>query len=123
MENKSIKQNHGLTHEEMADLRIRQMQDEVEMVPANNAGENINDKIFKEEYADFEIPKHETHLWHVATESRLFNQTSGERLSSSTVKTYTPVAYKFNKENHGFDGMTIHVLHNPELESGSEKDQ
>jgi hypothetical protein len=110
------KQAHGLTHEEMQDLHYKQIQGDIQKVPANNAGDKIGDKYFKEEFADYEVPVYEKHLYHVVSEPRSFNPATGEKTSVASLKKFTKKAYEFQKVNHGFDGHTVHILHNPELE-------
>ncbi len=112
-------QAHGLTEAEMVDLQYDQNNNQVEMVPANNADE-IKDKYFKQ-FEDWQIPKHEQHVYHVATEQRLFNQATGEKLSDAVVKTFTKEAFEFQKKNHGFVGQDVLILHNPTLANNESK--
>lgn len=117
MEKDKIIQSHGMTHAEVEDLRIRQMQNQVKMVPANNAGEAIKDEYFKKEYSDHKIPDHEKHIYHVAIESRTFRSSgpTAEKLSNSTVQKFTKEAFEFQKKHNAFNGQVVHILHNPEL--------
>lgn len=112
-------QAHGLTEAQMTDLQYKQIHGEVEYVPANNA-ENIKDPHFKD-FEKHQIPEHEQHIYHVVTESRLFNQTSGEKISEPVVKTFTKEAFKFHDKHNGFAGQAVHILHNPELNDSSKK--
>lgn len=120
MEKTQIKQAHGLTHDQIADLRIQQLQDEVETRTANNAGENINDPYFKEQFADHQIPTHEAHLYHVVVEDRAFkaNGPTPVKTSEPVVHTFTKEAFAFQKKHNGFhgEGKQIHILHDPTLE-------
>jgi len=120
------KQAHGLTHEEMEELHYKQVSgEEIETVSSNNAGDKISDPYFKTEFSEYEIPVHEKHIYHVAEEIRQF-KTSGptpEKTSSATLQKYTKEAYEFMKNNHGFDGKIVHILHNPELETQKQRDQ
>jgi hypothetical protein len=117
------KQAHGMTHSEMEELHQKQIHGDVEMVAANNAGDNIKDEYFKASYAEHKIPAHEKHVYHVAVESRMFDQNTGEKSSTSTVKKFGPEAFEFMKKQEAFKGQTVHILHNPALDEmkGKEK--
>jgi hypothetical protein len=114
-------QAHGLTQEQMVDLQYKQMHNEVEYVPANNA-EEIKDKYFKE-FEGHQIPEHEKHIYHVVSETRFFNQQSGEKTSTPVVNTFTKEAFEFHKKHNGFAGQTVHLLHNPELNNIKAKEE
>ncbi len=120
MEDKDKIQAHGLTVKEMADLQYKQNNNLVKMVPANNA-ESIKDKHFQE-FEGYEIPEHEQHIYHVVSEARIFNQTTGEKLSNPVVSTFTKEAFVFHKKHNGFAGQSTHILHNPEITSAKEDD-
>jgi hypothetical protein len=114
--NPHVKSAHNMTASQFEDLRQKQEKGEVEMIPANNASpDKIGDKIFREAYANHQIPAHEKHIYHAAIEARLHDPGTGERISIHTVKKFSKEAFEFMKE-HGFSGQTIHLLHNPELE-------
>lgn len=113
------KQAHGMTEDQMVDLQYAQNNNEVEFVTANNA-DDIKDKHFKQ-FEDWQIPVHEQHVYHVATEQRLFNQATGEKLSEPVVKTFTKEAFEFQKKNHGFVGQDVLILHNPTLANNESK--
>jgi len=117
------KQSHGMTHSEMEELHLKQIQGEVEFVDANNAGDNIKDEHFAAQYSDHKIPAHEKHIYHVAVEARMFNQATGEKISNATVKKFNKETFAFMKKQEAFKGQTVHILHNPELEGlkGKEK--
>ena len=106
-------QSHGITKGQMKDLQYQQQQGDVKMIDANNVGDNIKDKEFAKEFADYQLPEAEKDHYHVVAEARLFNQTTGEKISNPVVHKYTKEAFEFNKKHHGFDGQTVHILHNP----------
>lgn len=109
-------QAHGLTVAQMANLRVQQEEETVELMPCNNARpDQIKDAIFREAFSNYQIPRVESHIYVVAVEPRLFDHQTGERLSVATVHKFTREAYEFMKENHGFSGKVVHILHNPEL--------
>lgn len=97
----------------MQALKVAQMQGEVKKVPANNADE-IKDAHFKQ-YEGHMINEHETHIYHVAMEARLFSTSTGEKLSRSRVQKFDKKNFENMKEGNGFNGWTIHILHNPEM--------
>lgn len=117
MDKSKIIQSHGMTHEEVEELRIKQLHGQVEMIPANNAGDAIRDPYFAKEYYDYQIPAHEKHIFHIATESRMFSPTGAtpERTSFSVVQTLTKEAYELQKKANAFAGQIVHILNNPEL--------
>lgn len=118
MDKPVVKQAHGLTPEEMADLRVHQMNDTVPMIPANNAAEDqIKDPYFKAKYKDHMIPEVERNHYHVVTEARLFKAQGSvpEKLSEDVLHVFTKEAFKFQMEHEAFKGMDVHILHNPTL--------
>lgn len=116
-------QNHGMTHSQMEDLRYKQEHGGVEMVKANNAGDNIGDEIFAELYSDHQIPAHETGIYHVAAEPRTWSNNGAKpvRTSVAVVHKFTPQAWEFQKKNNAFAGQVVHILHNPELEAAKNR--
>ena len=95
----------------MRAFHLDQQQGVVKIMPANNS-ESIKDKHF-EGFIGHEIPTVEGHLYHVAMEMRVFEPNTGEKLSKSSVKKYTPEMFEFQKNHGGFKGYQVHVLHNP----------
>lgn len=109
-------QAHGLTVAQMANLRVQQEEETVEMMPCNNARpDQIKDAIFREAFSNYQIPRVESHVYVVAIESRLFDHQTGERLSIAIVDKFTAEMFEFMKA-HGWGGKTVHILHNPTLE-------
>ncbi len=106
--------NHGLTLEEMDQLKVKQQHNKVDTVPANCAN-NLKDEFFKEEYSGHRIPSHETHLYHVAMDTRSFHLTLGHRLSVSRTQKFTEVNFNGMKKRNAFAGTVIEILHNPTL--------
>lgn len=111
------KQAHGLTHEQMEEVRYQQASapEEIETIPGNNTGDAVTDKLFKDEYADYKLPKVEENHYHIVAESPQYNQATGEKLSTAILHKFTPEAYEFQKEHSGFSGQRTHILHNPKL--------
>ena len=108
----SKKQNHGLTQAQMKKIAEQQsFQESIDTVPANNA-DHIDDEYFGE-YEGYEIRKHEQHLYHVVMEARLFDQRTGRRKSISRVQKFTEANFELVKNSNGFNGYTVHILHNP----------
>lgn len=120
MEKISPIQAHGLTVDEMAELHYRQKNDlPVPMIQANNSDESqIKDPYFKE-YIGHQIPRHESHLYHALTDARIFDVATGRKLSIVVKHIFTREAFEFQKNNFGFSGQVVHVLHNPESGSDS----
>lgn len=51
-------QAHGLTVAQMANLRVQQEEETVEMMPCNNARpDQIKDAIFREAFSNYQIPR------------------------------------------------------------------
>lgn len=118
MEKPVVKQAHGLTPDEMEDLRVHQINDTVPMIPANNAGEDqIKDPYFRDKYKNHMIPEVEKNHYHVVTEARLFNSQAAtpEKMSNDVLHVFTKEAFKFQMDNKAFNGMQVHILHNPTL--------
>ena len=84
----------------------------VNKVPANN-GTRISDKFYAEKYEGYEVDEHEVGLYHVAQETRNFNTSTGEKLSKSIVQKYDIENFNRMKDGGGFNGMVVHILHNP----------
>lgn len=109
------KRAHGLTFQQNKDLRVKQVQREVKMIPANNA-QNFQDEHFEKEYQGYEIPEHDAIHYHVAIEARTFDPTSGEKLSRSRVQIYPVKTFEAmvrQKPYSGFHGFKTHILHDP----------
>ncbi|MEJ7646467.1 MAG: hypothetical protein WKF87_17855 [Chryseolinea sp.] len=110
-------QSYGLTKAQMAALRVKQVEGTEEMMPANNCA-NIGDPFFKKDFEGYQIPRHEDNtVYHVATESRTFNQ-FGERVSIAVVKKFDPTMFLFMQKNQGFAGQLTVILHDPSKELG-----
>lgn len=114
---KNTIQAHGLTHSEFEE--VRQMQEDgnpLPMMTGNNAKpEQINDPIFREAFANYQIPKIESDIYVLAMEARTFDSATGQKLSVPFVQKYDQAAYKAQLEHSGFVGYTTHILHNPKL--------
>lgn len=114
-QNKDKKRAHGRTFAENKAIREKQVRGEVEMIPANNAG-NFQDDYFKKVFEGYQIPEHERDCYHVALEARSFNPSTGEKLSKPRVQTYSRMTYtnmRDQKPYSGFHGFSVHVLHDP----------
>lgn len=113
---KPVKQAHGMSHSQMEQLKQKQMDGTVEMVPANR-GNDIKDPYFKEAYEGHQIPANETHIYHVAMEARLFSQATGERLSVSRVQKFDQANWDLVKDR--LNGWTVEIIHNPSIDKKS----
>lgn len=114
-QNRDKKRAHGRTFAENKAIREKQVRGEVEMIPANNAG-NFQDDYFKKVFEGYQIPEHERDCYHVALEARSFNPSTGEKLSKPRVQTYSRMTYtnmRDQKPYSGFHGFSVHVLHDP----------
>lgn len=98
----------------MQDLRVQQANQEVEMIPANNA-HTITDEHFAE-YRNYEIKSHNSHCYHVLMEKRRFNSANGRKESKAQVTIYTVEMFRMatKMKPDAFVGYTTHILHDPE---------
>ncbi len=76
----------------------------------------LKDRHFIEDgLLDYEFPDHELDIYHVASEARLFDPLTGERLTKSMTQKYNKDSWKFMLAANAFRGQTVFILHNPEL--------
>lgn len=111
-------QSHGMTHQQVEDLRHHQLNnDKIKTYEPNNGGEKIKDPVFKELYGDYQVPYHEMGHYHVAMEARSWKNTgaTAERTSVATVQKFTKEAYDHQLKNNAFNGYIVHIIHNPTL--------
>lgn len=114
---KNVRQYGKFTHQDMADIRLAQIQGEVNYITANNAT-SIPDEYFRKEYADYQIPDYEQNNYVVALEARLFDQQTGRKISVPIVQIFDPQTFEALKAQNGFYGKTTHILHNPTFGTG-----
>jgi hypothetical protein len=113
---KNRKMTPNRTHEQMEDLRIAQVNNETEKMPANKA-RSIPDEYFRKEYENYKINEYDADSYHVAMEARLFNQQTGQKISRSRVQVFDPQTFKRLVDSNGFHGHVTYVLHDPTLAS------
>lgn len=106
---------HGMTARQYEELKLRKLSDDVEMIPANRA-KKLSDKLFKEDFGDYEIPQHERMHYHVAQELRLFVQATGDRQSVPSIHTYDKAMWPIIKNSDVFKAYVSEIVHNPEDE-------
>lgn len=111
MTNSKKHQAHGLTIEQMEELRNQRTLGNYPMIPANNASD-IKNKLFVH-YEDHEILEVEKGGYHIAMELPSFHSTTGEKQSKSSIKRFTKDAFEFQKKQRGFEGYELHILHDP----------
>lgn len=112
-------QAHGKTIGEMRQIALKQsgqIPGGLKKFTPNNV-QNLKDKHFIEDgLQNHMVDEHETGIYHVAQETRSFNPISGEKLSKGFVQKYDVQTFKFMRDNRGFEGQSIFVLHDPTLE-------
>jgi|GEM_PF-6047881 len=118
----NILQAHGITQAEMRDTHRQQTENNEEFITANNV-ENLTDKFFIEEYGAHKIRNVDRNCFHLAQETRLFDQASGQKLSKSSVLIESPEQYHRLKESDTFLGRTIEILHDPRLKAEEPKSE
>jgi hypothetical protein len=99
--------SHNLSRGEMKEIHRKQlMQEEPDMIPAN--GKEAN---------GYQIKAAEKGFVHVEMELANFDQSTGQRLSTPYVQTFSPKEFLFAKEYGGFSGYKTKILHSPENET------
>lgn len=107
--------SHGMTAAEIAEVRVREANGDVETIAPNKL-EKIQDKYFKEDFAGYQVKMHERNFYHVAIEDRTFDQQSGKRLSFAHITTFDQVTWNSVKEADVIKSKTLEIIHDPELE-------
>lgn len=111
-------QSHGLTQNEMKEIKEHQMRGDVEMISGN--------KVSK-----YKIPAHEKNLIHFSTERVLFaedgTKISKPRYHVKTVEDYERMSQTEKKEGQltnpeaAFAGMRVVILHDPRTGAAEQK--
>ena len=105
--------SYGLTNSQLEAVRRAQVRGLVEMVPAIGAD------------SEYEVPAAEfLFVYHVSTESPLYDQKSGERLDrGKTIKKFNEAAFKLVEDSGGFRGQKVEILHDPTRAQEWEREQ
>lgn len=93
-------QSHGLSHQQIENLKQDQMAGEAQKVKANKNSE-------------YEIPANEEHLVHVVIETKNFDTATGEKLSVPFVQSFYPLEFKRMEDQGAFSGKDVEVIHEP----------
>jgi hypothetical protein len=97
---------HGLTRGQMKELRHNQALglDTAAMIPGNapDAG-------------SYELPDYEKNLVHVELEIPQYDQTTGVKKSRPSTQTFGVAEFEAMKQQNGFAGYTVKILHSPEF--------
>lgn len=100
---KNIAGAHGLTAKEQTELHRQQVNEETAATVKGNGPD-----------ADgYRVDKAEAHIVHVQLEIPQFDSLTGARLSKPFVQKFGVKEFEAAKENGGFTGYTVNVLHSP----------
>lgn len=94
------KQSHGLTHQQMADLKHAQVNREAKKIKANKD-------------SSVEIPEVETHLVHARIESPQFDSKTGKKQSVPKIQVFYPEEFEAAIKSGAFVDMTVDIVHLP----------
>lgn len=119
-ENDDLIQSNGMTVGQVRDLALRQSGQKpggINMFTPNNI-HNLKDEHFKADgVGGYQVAEHELNFYHVAQEVRSFNAGSGEKVSKASVQMYSQDMFKFMKDNNGFNGMSLFIVHDPTIKA------
>lgn len=99
-EEKKLESAHGLTYEQYDRLHHDQVHNKVNMVSANKD-------------PDYKIPAHETHLYHLSLEAKLFDQATARKLSEPKFHKFQKRDYERMLKMQRFEGMELIIFHDP----------
>ncbi len=96
-------QSHGLTHQQIKDLKYDQMNDNQEFTEANK---NPN----------FVIPSCEEHLIHANIELKTYSPTTGDKTSVAKLQSFYPEEFNKMESQGAFIGYDVEIVHQPKTE-------
>lgn len=99
---------HNMTEAERNELQYKQQMGEMPMTEAN-----ID--------PSYKIPASELHMIHAELEIKQFNPNTGEKMSVPKVQTFYPKEFADLKDNGGFVGYSVKVVHNPDADKAKGK--
>lgn len=116
---------HGQTVaqvERIRDIQAGKIREAFKTVKANRL-DTIKDRYVLDQFGNYEVVEHERGFYHIYQEARLFDQTTGTKMSTGTVQTYSVQTFAELERTKAFKAFThVIILHDPTIKEEPKKE-